>query len=229
MNPPTDPERRLISCFVWLVIGLLLSLLFTCKAASADVIFADGFEPEPTEVDYCEAVADESPQGRAHGFSGLIRTWQQAFGVEPHQTSQVAGLPAAQWQGFTLLHPTKERYLAVEFTFSDPAHRFQVQWTDVQAIGIAPGNVTVTISPCPGDFRPRKAGSSDPYLSLRCRAEFGDFGIIRASASGLGACPTPAGQPHYLNIATHDMYGSTPGPVTCPPGVVACGRAFQSQ
>jgi len=77
--------------------------------------------------------------------------------------------------------------------------------------GVITGSVTATISPCPGDFRPRTSGSSDDYLSAQCRKGYGmQFTIGATSNPEYSGCLAPVGKTMYLNISNLNMYSENP-------------------
>ena len=91
-------------------------------------------------------------------------------------------------------------------------------------------DVSVAISPCPGDFRPIDNASVDHYLHSKCRNTYGMAGSVRGNSSfDPSWCPTPAGQVMYLNIGMRNMYTNyaVPIPASNCPGGQACGiRGF---
>ncbi len=159
----------------------------------------------------------------AHGFSQVIATFFSIWGVQPG----IGGGPQVAVPG-NFLNPSNGRYLAIPFTFTGAANQVTFNWIDSQGGGIPTGAVSVTISPCPGDFRPAvfPTPANDAYLSLACRGQSsGISGGLSAATptSGLGGCVAPTGQQMYLNIATYNMYTTTtPTTSTCG-GNTTCG------
>lgn len=90
--------------------------------------------------------------------------------------------------------------------------------------------LAITISPCPGDFRPRDYASSDSFVNTAsCRTQ----GLANGLNAYLrtyfvsGGCTIAPGQTYYLNVARQDTMldpGSDPqNPVAIPP--VSCAPA----
>lgn len=68
-------------------------------------------------------------------------------------------------------------------------------------------NVAMTISPCPGDFRPFDNDSDDPYLKQLCRQKYRQGFLLKGSTGGLpGYCDLPPGQTLYINASLRDMF-----------------------
>ncbi len=174
--------------------------------------------PVPTDVRFT-----------AHNFQQVLRSFGDIWGVQPG----IGSGPQVAVPG-NFLNPSTSRYLAIPFTLSGAANQVTFTWIDVQGSGIPTGQVAVTISPCPGDFRPRVFPSppSDVYLSQNCRFDqTGISGNLVAATptSGLSGCLAPTGKQMYLNIATYNMFTTTtPTTSTCG-GNSTCGVNMQVQ
>ncbi len=68
-------------------------------------------------------------------------------------------------------------------------------------------DIVATLSPCPGDFRPRQNGA-ETYLSSYCRVAYGQDGAMIQSSSDPASplCPVPAGARMYLNVSVRNLY-----------------------
>jgi len=168
------------------------------------------------------------PRFTAHNFTRGDATFVGIWGTQPG----VGGGPAVALPG-NFLDPSFGRYLAVPITLSGSATQVTFQWIDSQGSGIPTGQVSVTISPCPGDFRPRQFPNTtgDDYLSIACgSSQTGISGNLSAtSQSGQAGCLAPTGKQLFLNIATHNMYLPTaPTTSTCG-GASTCGVNMQVQ
>jgi hypothetical protein len=90
--------------------------------------------------------------------------------------------------------------------------------------GVLEHSVVATISPCPGDFRPRENGG-EVYLSSYCRSVYTSSAatlngnINGGTQSGLALCPTPVGKTMYLNVSLRDL---TQPPANDPPPADSC-------
>lgn len=99
-------------------------------------------------------------------------------------------------------------------------------------------NLTYSISPCPGDFRPFNDASSDVFLSA-CRTD-GLVGAYNArirtpGTQGAGYCNIETGRTYYFNVSRQNSMldpGSNPqSPVPVPPAVCEaawsqCGQSM---
>jgi hypothetical protein len=166
----------------------------------------------------------------AFGFQKVERSFSDIFGIEPGASiSSRLSVPGA------FMNPATTRYLAIAFVMNDDAggdaSQMELPWIDGNLDFGAPGGaITVTVSPCPGDFRPPALGTGDAYLSGACRVD-GPYslhgGLTITSSSALGGCPAPKGKQMYINVATYNMYGpSAPSAMTCGSGSTYCGAAM---
>jgi hypothetical protein len=187
--------------------------------SSAVVTVAPNPGPGPAEP-YCQehygAGLPTSPNFTAFGFQRVDVAFEEIWGVAPGQTSLRRALPG------NFLRPSAGRYLAIPFTMTaSEGSGTQFTFGAIEASsleGVATGSVSASISPCPGDFRPR-ASSTDIYLSHQCRNSFQNalqFNLTVTSITGQSGCLAPPGKVMYLNLATYDMWGPTaPTSTTC--------------
>ncbi|MCX7557051.1 hypothetical protein OS187_09500 [Xanthomonadaceae bacterium JHOS43] len=105
------------------------------------------------------------------------------------------------------------QYLALSFSLplanAVNSGKFSMSFTPPIGAGVE-HNIIVTISPCPGDFRPQDGDSTDPYVNrIQCRKEYSTVGAVRAgSAPTTLWCPSPADTTMYINVALRNMYES---------------------
>jgi hypothetical protein len=180
--------------------------------------------------DYCsEYYASGMPTGSAfngHGFTRVDVPFFNVWGAQPGFSAGItAGVPG------NFVNPSTARYMAIPFTLlSDSGTGTQVNlsWVEAQQVGISTGAVTVTISPCPGDFRPPATGSSDIYLSFQCRAAASIGAALSAtSVIGQSGCRAPKDKQMYINIATYDMFVTNPPTQSTCSGSSTCGVAMR--
>ena len=96
--------------------------------------------------------------------------------------------------------------LALSFTLA-AGQKFGMVMTE-GAGGVNRHDVVMTISPCPGDFRPPiyEAGAPE-YQGSLCRVGYGTELNLRGAAGGMaGRCSIPAGQKMYLNVSLRNLY-----------------------
>ncbi len=97
--------------------------------------------------------------------------------------------------------------------------------------GVLQHETILTISPCPGDFRPRGTASSETYATPNCRTVPNiTQATVRANLTGSSNwCPVPVGKTMYMNFALRNLSLSPendPPPADfCVPGA-NCGTAF---
>lgn len=205
-------------------------------ASSAPVTVTAATTPQPTA--YCSEYYDgtpampTSPNFTAFNFTKVEVPYVEAFGVPPGSgtvpSSNKIPLPA------DLLNPVTQRYLAIPFTMTDDSGTANSQmifdWIEGGVWGTTTGAITVTVSPCAGDFRkPTNGSDPDIYLRPQCRttAPLTFFsGLSIASVTSLSGCLAPKDKLMYINMATYDMYGATqPTSSTCT-NSATCGGAF---
>jgi len=105
-----------------------------------------------------------------HGVELVEVVFSTVWAVPPGQPSGVI----AQEPGNFVNPSSKQRIMVVPVTFANdtgPGTQVNINWQDTQGVGgILGGAVSVSISPCPGDFRPPQRDiSNDRYLSFQCR------------------------------------------------------------
>jgi len=190
----------------------------------------------PPAADYCAEYYDGTPamptgaQFNAHGFTKFEKSFPEVFGVNPGgDYSSHIGVPGVH------LNPIQTRYLAIPFVMpsaSGPDSQMTLTWIDGGAI-VPGGALLLTISPCPGDFRPPASGTGDDYRSYQCRVT-GPLslsgGLTITADLGLSGCPAPVGKKMYLNMAMYNMYSpTTPTSTTCSSGATYCGVGMKIQ
>ena len=192
----------------------------------------------PPAADYCAEYYDGTPamptgaQFNAHGFSKFEKSFTEIFGVAPGGTyTSHIHFPG------THLNPVQTRYLAVPFVMtaaSGEDSQMQLTWIDGGSLGPA-GAILLTVSPCPGDFRPNVGitNPNDAYLGSICRITQPASlhgGVTITSDPSLSGCPAPVGKKMYLNVALYNMYStSTPTTTTCNSGSTYCGVGMKIQ
>ncbi|MEJ5207645.1 hypothetical protein [Denitratimonas sp. CY0512] len=128
------------------------------------------------------------------------------------------------------------QYLALSFTLPNASEentgKFNVQFMPPIGVG-KEHRVVATISPCPGDFRPRDQNSTDPYLTTFCRQPYSMTGSVRGNTvDDTFRCKLPANQTLYINIALRDLFSSgdasTLPPDECSTGQI-CGAGAELQ
>ena len=184
----------------------------------------------PVGSDYCsEFYASGLPTGSAfngHGFTRVDVSFGTIWGTTPGSSAGItSGVPG------NYMNPSQGRYMAIPFTMATDTGvgtQMALTWAEAQSVGISTGAVTVTISPCPGDFRPIVNGSPDPYLSFVCRSEASVGASLTASSSpGTSQCRAPKDKQMYINIATYNMLVPAPPTTTTCSGNTSCGVAMR--
>jgi hypothetical protein len=175
----------------------------------------------PAPGDYCaeyyRCALPTEPSFRAFGFERVDVPFETIWEVEPGQPGVRRALPGH------FVNPSANRFLSIPFVMTaaeGPLSQFTFSAIEAANLeGIVTGGVSATISPCPGDFRPRDPASSDVYLSAQCRNSLRSslqFNLTVTSNEGQSGCLAPPGRVMYLNIATHDMYRDPePSESTC--------------
>jgi len=185
----------------------------------------------PPPPNFCqEHYASGLPTGsqfNAHGFTRVDVAYQSVWNADPGFSSGVtAGVPG------NFIGTSANRYMAIPFVLPNDSGSQGVQvsllWAEAQGVGIGTGAVTVTISPCAGDFRAPVVGSPDIYLDFQCRAAASIGGELRAtSLVGLAGCRAPKGKQMFINIATYNMFVPTPPTESTCSGLQTCGVAMR--
>jgi hypothetical protein len=211
----------------------------SASATSANVVVSTTAPPPPPTGgnNYCAEYYDginrpipSSPAFTAHGFQKVEVEFPTIWQSQPGFTSGVtAGVPG------NFMFPTGGKYLAIPYiltssTASSGARQINLSYLEPQALGIIGANISVSISPCPGDFRPMQTGTTDIYLGHQCRTEFGLAGNMSAtSVIGLSGCWAPPDAKMYINIATYDMFSNSgPVPGRGGPCISPCGVAMRN-
>jgi len=179
--------------------------------------------PPPPAGNFCDETYPTKPTDvrfTAHGYTQAPVAFNTVWVNGLTDSTEGRATP----HGF--MSDTRSKYLAIPFSYS-AAGNTTLTWIESLATVGPTGGVTVTISPCPGDFRKRATTieeiNADPYLSGNCRANVGINGIIRiTSIAGNAGCMAPVNKTLYLNIASYDMYQATPS-FTCTNAATSCG------
>jgi len=191
-----------------------------------------GSTPPPVGSDYCAEVYGSNPPTvpnfTAFGFERVDRDYASVWGVQPGMGQ---GDPRVVPGEF--MNPTAQRYLAISFVMANDVpgtseSQYRIDWREPQAQGVPGGMVSVAISPCPGDFRAPVTFSSDLYESAACRKTVSSLNTLSVtSVQGAPGCYAPKGKTMYINVATHNMYGTTaPTTSTCGNNT-ACGASME--
>jgi hypothetical protein len=200
-----------------------------------------GTTPPPGD-NYCAEVYGSnpptSPNFTAFGFEKVEVPYGQVWGV-PGAPAPKRGVPGIY------VSPSANRYIAIPFVMTsdagDSLSQMRISWVEAQPVwgespptnNIKTGAISLTVSPCPGDFRPRaNLSNPDRYLHGACRILSPDISgnIEVTAATGLAGCLAPKGKTMYLNIATYNMFGtSAPTTTTCPPNESTCGVSMLMQ
>lgn len=171
-----------------------------------------------------------SPNFNAFGNERVEDTFFNIFGVEPGNTTNRPTVPGLFLD--PVMKDGRARYMSISFEMLAGKHPgLSLSWGQTQAANTPTGAVIVTISPCPGDFRPPDDSSPDRYLHQNCRfSTINNTGALAIGVAGSGThangCVVPADKRLYINIANSFMYGtSAPTQSTC--GTSAhCGVAI---
>lgn len=103
------------------------------------------------------------------------------------------------------------RYLALDFSLTQTNQYFTIKTGTLTGDGGMSHNTIFSLSPCPGDFRPRSlAPDETDYIKGACRTGWDQNGSIGGTDYSSPYCSTPKDQKMYLNIAVQNMY-TTPG------------------
>ncbi|MCK7594585.1 hypothetical protein [Pseudomarimonas salicorniae] len=186
-------------------------------------------------ADYCgELYGANPPSSTPFNLTRVEAGYNDIWpGVNPGQSAPLVVLPGGAAGG--IMSPSTGRYLAIRFVMpqtevqADQQMRITTQLP--QAQGVSAGAISMTFSPCPGDFRPRTTNSDpDPYLRPQCGTFGTGFALNASSNSGLSGCPAPVGKTMYLNIAIYDMFKPSLGSPTCfSSGDSTCGLSVVTQ
>lgn len=161
--------------------------------------------------------------GTSRGFTEIRETFTA-------RTGAVLGTSMGSIGGGGLPKSLNDKqYVALSFSIAEGKQ------ATINFMGSTPGEVieksplVMTISPCPGDFRPRLSSSGDHYgSSTSCRVSApAETFKARMRTTGTTYCNTPAGKTMYLNIARQNLMlapGATIPAVNCGTGNY-CGLA----
>lgn len=196
--------------------------------------FRDGFEPAdaggapvpPVEVPLppvADAGACPAPPG---GFSRVDKTWTQlwAYGypcsrmeycernLRAYPNAQSYPAPIGANKGTYVVVPfVPNAGQSVNLYFDQVQSRAQIAYNQRPARGMF-----ITVSNCPGDFRPVDNSSENPFLHSGCRMFENGGSLIWASSPSAAGCHTAAGLPVFLNIIAADPEGGIePGEHSC--------------
>ncbi len=132
--------------------------------------------------------------------------------------------------GYHLRGRNAGSYLTIPITFL-AGKQFNLLWYENQDPMLSSANVVVSLSPCPGDFRPSipRNNTGDKYLNGACRYRGsptpGGSHSATIEGSGLAGCQIPAGKTMYLNITNHKLPHS-PVNASCQNGVCTPGETI---
>lgn len=183
-------------------------------------------EPSAYCSEYYSTGLPTSAAFTAFGFTKQEASFQSVFAVAPGEGAAAKVLPG------NFLNPSSNRYLAIPFTMSTTdgsagLNQFILDWVEAQNGVVASGPVSVSVSPCAGDFRQAVTGSSDAYLTSQCRRSGNTNQLTVTSVTGQSGCLAPVGKLMYINIATYNMFTTTT-PTTSNCGTSAtCGVSMK--
>lgn len=189
--------------------------------------------------DYCaEYYAAGLPTAAGFNAYNWARTelsFTGAFGINPGEV-----MPAQdfKWLPGNFIPAAINNYISIPFVMTEtsgPNAQFQLRWIATQISGATTGAVSVSVSPCAGDFRASttfQVNPSDYYTSNLCRPTFNTAGQIVVDASDPNnGCYAPPGKLMFINIAAADMFqGVAPAASSCvgldPPST--CGVSMRN-
>jgi hypothetical protein len=150
----------------------------------------------------------------AYGWARIELSFLDAFGVKPGEA-----MPAQEfrWLPGQQVPAAFNNYLAIPFVMTEtsgPDSQFQLRWIATQLPGASTGAVSVSISPCAGDFRAPttlQGNASDLYLGGLCRSTFNTAGqLVIDSGNPESGCYAPPGKQMFINIAAANMFEGAP-------------------
>lgn len=191
-------------------------------------------DPNPPTGDYCaEYYSSGLPTTagfNAYNWAKTEVSFANAFGIVPGDVMAAADV---KWLPGNQVPAAVGNYIAIPFTLTEssgPNAQFNLRWFQTQIPGASPGAVSVSVSPCPGDFRPSVTfgvNPSDYYVGGVCRGTFGQGGQISVDSSNPNnGCYAPPGKRLFINIAAANMFqGAAPttGSCTGNPAPTQCG------
>jgi hypothetical protein len=173
------------------------------------------------------------PAFTAFNFTKVEESFVNMFGILPGDVMPSSDM---RWVPGNKISQAANHYLTIPFVMREdsttsPLSQFQLRWFLTQIPGAVSGAVSVTISPCPGDFRP-SAFPTDPndlYTSNLCRATFNTQGALTVdSTSQTNGCFAPKDKQMYINVAPSNMFGGVaPTTTSCPSGQTQCGVSMR--
>lgn len=115
------------------------------------------------------------------------------------------------------------KYLALSFSVptasQSNAGKFIINFANQTGGGISEHRIVATISPCMGDFRPRRTSLSGEHYSWGwCRSEYSKNSGLRGDTNFNvmpPVCRIPANKTMYINVSPRDLY--QPGNASAPP------------
>ncbi len=191
-----------------------------------------------TPAGNCAAYLDSlSPEQREHynAYHADSREFTKQEMTFQQKTTRILGQHSGVINAMLPGALGNTQYLALSFTLPTPGEvntgKFALQTQT--GTGFSHPAI-ITISPCPGDFRPRNTSSgAEHYTSAYCRTTYDSSGkTVRGAVPGATTgewCNIPVGQTMYLNITKHDLYttpGSSVPPATCG-STTQCGVGAQ--
>lgn len=180
--------------------------------------------PPPPVSGFCGDYIDQVHGGlaptdtrfTAYGYQQVLSSIPAIWGVPVG-----SGASAKPVTG-TFLNPAAGRYLAIEFAMtadSGSTSQFILDWVENQGQGGVPsGAISISVSPCPGDFRATNFDTNDdPYDGFQCRLGPSATGNLTITSDpGLSGCFAPKDKIMYINVAPANMFGtSAPTQTNC--------------
>jgi hypothetical protein len=201
----------------YVLFGLIVFGLGYCSGASAEPIFADGFESrEAGGADPCD-----HPLVAPEGWVRKSASWGHVFSAPngsalatyPNSVGSPVPVPGFEvWRSRGPTHFLKGQIVAIPFV-ALPDTTVEMTWDTAQAnqpYGYGaprPANsMFVGVSQCPWDVR------VDP----RCSRASGQDTLVYTTEDAGSACRVEAGQTYYINVVmANPTNGLTPGEHSC--------------
>lgn len=147
------------------------------------------------------------PNIRPPGLTEYAMTWNQVFEREyPFAPGYLIPLGSFTPERSMAGPLSASMYLAIAFT-AQSGVRGNIAFAGSQPIAAVgytdyrPGEAFVTISPCPGDFRPPDLSSSDMFVrNCRRTVEEGTLFFGNSPSPSASYCQLTPGQTYYLNV-----------------------------
>jgi len=161
-----------------------------------------------------------TPEFTAYGFTRVDKQFEDIFNIP---VGDVMGGFEVRWVPGMYVDSAAFHYVAIAFTMQEdapanPRSQAFLRWFMTQVQGTFNGAVSVTVSPCAGDFRspPSVEDVNDHYLSGKCRRPFGAGGsLVIDATSSASACFAPKGKRMYINVAAANMFQGPPAASSC--------------